>query len=341
MATADNVVTEEVTKEQVRSANQDFQTSVTGDASTTATADTANTDNGMSNFEKALVLGLGAVAVGAILNNGDQVVSNSGDRVVVQRDGELRVLKNDDVLLRQAGAEVATQTFDDGSTLTVVTRADGSKVTTIRSADGTVLRRSLTQVDGTNVQLIDDLSAADPVEVASLPPVPQEVVTTSSIEMTDQAALEAALTANLIAQTNRTYSLEQVRDIRQVRALAPQVELAAITFETGSAAIQPSQAEQLAALGGAIRQIVQNDPSAVFLIEGHTDAVGDAGYNLALSDRRAETVALALTEYFQVPPENLVTQGYGESILKVKTSTAERANRRAAVRNITALLRQS
>ena len=75
------------------------------------------------------------------------------------------------------------------------------------------------------------------------------------------------------------------------------------------------------------------------VIEGHTDAVGDASYNLALSDRRAETVALALTEYFDVPPANLVTQGYGESQLRVPTNGPEPANRRAVVRNITGLLR--
>ena len=161
-----------------------------------------NDKGGLSTFEKALVLGLGAVAVGAILKNGDKVVSNSGDRVVVQRDGELRVLKNDDVLLRQPGAQLATRTFDDGSTLTTVTRDDGSVVTTVpRAADGTVLRRSLTRADGTEVALIDDLDNTTPVEVSSLPPVPQETVSTSSVALTDQAALQAALTASLRADT--------------------------------------------------------------------------------------------------------------------------------------------
>jgi outer membrane protein OmpA-like peptidoglycan-associated protein len=84
--------------------------------------------------------------------------------------------------------------------------------------------------------------------------------------------------------------------------------------------------------------IIDDNPRAVFLVEGHTDAVGNAGYNLSLSDRRAETVALALTEYFGVPPQNLVTQGYGETDLKVPVLTDERANRRASVRNITRLL---
>lgn len=130
-----------------------------------------------------------------------------------------------------------------------------------------------------------------------------------------------------------------MREIRAVRELVPTIELNNVTFDTGSAAIRASQAEELAEVGGAIVDAIEQDPSAIFLIEGHTDAVGDDAYNLALSDRRAETVALALTEYFDVPPENLITQGYGESALKIRTQAAERANRRAAVRNVTSLLR--
>jgi outer membrane protein OmpA-like peptidoglycan-associated protein len=76
------------------------------------------------------------------------------------------------------------------------------------------------------------------------------------------------------------------------------------------------------------------------MVEGYTDAVGSDDDNLSLSDRRAEAVAVALTEQFQVPPENLVTQGYGEQYLKVQTSGPEEANRRVAVRRITPLMDQ-
>ena len=78
-----------------------------------------------------------------------------------------------------------------------------------------------------------------------------------------------------------------------------------------------------------------------FLIEGHTDATGKAAMNLALSDRRAESVALALTEYFDIPPENMVIQGYGESELRIDTQKDEVRNRRVAVRIITPLLRKA
>jgi outer membrane protein OmpA-like peptidoglycan-associated protein len=47
---------------------------------------------------------------------------------------------------------------------------------------------------------------------------------------------------------------------------------------------------------------------------------------------------VALTERFQVPAENLTTQGYGEQYLKVPTQAAEVQNRRVTVRRITPLL---
>ncbi len=336
--TTAEVQVETLTQEDVRSSSQDFETTATGETQAEARAGSDSGNDGLSNFEKALLLGLGAAVVGSVLNNGDEVVSNSGDRVIVERDGELVVLKDDDVLLRQPGAEVQTRTFDDGSTRTSVLREDGTQIVTIRGNDGRVLRRARILEDGTQIVLFDDTQASAPVVVAEIPRE-QEAAVEVDVSRGDTATLRAALLANQNRQFDRSYSLRQIRTISEVRDLAPQVELDTVTFATGSAAIEPSQAEELTSLGVAIVDIIQEDPGQMFLIEGHTDAVGDAGYNLALSDRRAETVALALTEYFGVPPENLITQGYGESILKVPTLRAERENRRAAVRNITSLLR--
>ena len=60
--------------------------------------------------------------------------------------------------------------------------------------------------------------------------------------------------------------------------------------------------------------------------------------NLVLSDKRAATVARILTEFYDVPAENLVTQGYGERYLKVKTEAAEKINRRVTIKRITSLI---
>lgn len=331
------VVTEEVTEADVRSSDEDFDTKVTAAGETAPAA--SNDDSGMSKFEKALLLGLGAVAVGSILKNGEKIVSRSGDRVVIQDpDGELRVLKDDNALIQRPGDQVQTQTFDDGSTRTIVTKADGSRIETIRSRDGSVLRRSNFDAQGREYILVDDLVEEREVIVSELPQV-QEKQELRIASNQDEEALRRALQAEARNDQGRTFSLRQVREIREVRSLAPQLELDAVRFPTGSAAIQPEQARALANIGSTLRDMIEKDPRTVILVEGHTDAVGDASYNLALSDRRAETVALALTEYFDVPPANLVTQGYGESQLRVPTNGAEPANRRAVVRNISGLLR--
>ncbi len=334
------VETEQVTES--RSSMEDFDTKVNlepdAQAQTQANAQASggNDDDGLSKLEKGLLVGAGALAVGALLRNNAQVVANSGDRVVVRRNNDLQVLKDDNALLRTPGAEVETQTFSDGSSRQIVTRSDGSKIITVRDENLRVIQRTKVFADGDRTVLFDDTVDVEPVEVSQLP----RASTRSEISVTpdsDVDSLRQALNADL--GVDRRFSLRQIRDISEVRTLAPALELEAVTFPTGSAAIQPSQAQELAALGSTIKEMIDRNPREVFLVEGHTDAVGSAAYNLALSDRRAETIALALTEYFDVPPENLVVQGYGEAFLKVPTQQAERENRRATVRRITPLLR--
>ena len=111
-----------------------------------------------------------------------------------------------------------------------------------------------------------------------------------------------------------------------------------MNFETGSWEIAPDQVERLAFVAQGIKRAVQRNPREVFLVEGYTDAVGNDVDNLSLSDRRAESVAVNLTNQFGVPAENLSTQGYGKQFLKIPTEAPERVNRRVAVRRITPLL---
>jgi outer membrane protein OmpA-like peptidoglycan-associated protein len=331
-AEADAPVTEEViTEETARSSAEDFQSAINATTqAVTATKDKKD-GKGLTTLEKAAVLGLGALAVGAILKNGSEVAVNSGDRVVVQNpDGSYRVIKDDNALLRQPGTTLSTQNYADGSTRTISTKADGTQIITVYDAQRRIIQRTRIDPDGQRYVLVDDSIGADPVEITTLP---RAQVTAES---TDTEALRAALARE--TAIDRRFSLAQVRQIAQVRALAPAVAVENITFATGSAAIRPEQARALAKLGDTIRARIAENPREIFLIEGHTDAVGDAAYNLALSDRRAESLALALTEYFGVPPENLVVQGYGEEFLKVDTQRGEEANRRVSVRRITDLL---
>jgi len=123
-----------------------------------------------------------------------------------------------------------------------------------------------------------------------------------------------------------------------LRERMPRIDLNTVNFDTGSWELTVSQIEKLAALAESLNRAIDRNPREVFLIEGHTDAVGNDVDNLSLSDRRAESVAIVLTQQFNVPPENLTTQGYGSQYLKIPTPGPERANRRVTVRRITPLL---
>ena len=111
-----------------------------------------------------------------------------------------------------------------------------------------------------------------------------------------------------------------------------------VTFDSGSWEVAPEQQARLAVVADAIRRVLAEHPDEVFMIEGHTDAVGSDVDNLSLSDRRAEAVAVILTDAYQIPPENLVTQGYGEQHPKLPVAGPSRENRRVAVRRVTPLL---
>ena len=320
------VTTEVVSQEASRTSDQEFAQSEAGAS-----------NGGLSNLERVGIFALGALAIGTILSNGRRVTAQTDDRVVLQDQyGNYSVLKNEDILVQTPGSSVRTETYSDGSMRTFVTRDDGVQIVTISNAQGRVLRRSRIDLDGNEVLLIDDMRQYDPIVIRDLPRASDENF--AYVDETDTDALRDALYAAEQRDHGRTFSLSQVREYHEVRNLEPEINLDNITFASGSAAISPSEAEELRAIGLLMLDMIYENPRELFLIEGYTDAVGDESNNLLLSDRRAETVALALTEYFGVWPENMVVQGYGERFLKVPTLQSERLNRRVAVRRITNLV---
>ncbi len=337
-AEAVTAVTEVLTEDSQRSSTQEF-------AAAPVALEDGRKRNRLSNLEKVGLVVLGALVVGAIIKDVNKredrrVVSNTGDRVVVLKpDGTYQVYKDDDTVIRRPGSKVRTETYRDGSTRTIVERPDGSQVVTIRDATGRVLRRAQYDRLGRELVLFDDLEPEEVVIIRDLPKPRKSRVVISTLD--DDAELKLALAAQDVAKAGRKFSLRQIREIPEVRALAATIDVDAITFDSGSSAIRASEANDLADLGSLMQDILDDNPREMFLIEGHTDATGAAALNLALSDRRAESVALALTEYFDIPPENMVIQGYGETELRIDTLANEKRNRRVAVRIIGPLLRQA
>ncbi|WP_034491951.1 OmpA family protein [Afifella pfennigii] len=287
---------------------------------------------------------LGAAA-GALAG---RVIESYGDRVVIERDGQ-RYIRSDsetDRLLRRA-RDVEVEDLGEGRTRTVVTRPNGAEIITIRDYDGSIIRRTRRTPDGREIVLIDDRWAgprerrrAERFE-QSLPPLRYDLPRERYIVDLGRASqddLRQTLAAPPVEPVERAYTLEEVRDSARLRDKLRRVDLDAITFATDSAAIARSEVPELARIGRAMEDLLAQNPNELFLIEGHTDAVGSDLYNLALSDRRAESVAIVLSENFDIPPENLVTQGYGEQYLKVPTEAPERQNRRVTMRRITPLV---
>lgn len=101
-----------------------------------------------------------------------------------------------------------------------------------------------------------------------------------------------------------------------------------ILFATDSAVVNPGLRSDL----GALARNLLNYPNSAVEVIGHTDNVGDAGYNLALSQRRAASVASVL---FQngVPSSRVVTIGRGESrpVASNLTPEGRQQNRRVEI----------
>ncbi|MBO0662203.1 OmpA family protein [Jiella sp. CQZ9-1] len=230
-----------------------------------------------------------------------------------------------------------------------VIRDNGVKVVTVTNRYGEIIRRSRIEPDGREVVLFYDPYARDDRQPTyevdpgrDLPPLRVDIPEDEYIVDTsrpDEELYYRTLIAPPVETVNRIYSVDEVLRSQRLRAKTRRIDLSTINFDFGSAQITESQVGKLQALAEAINKIVDKNPSETFLVEGHTDAVGSQLANLDLSDKRAEAVAAALTKYFDVPPENLVTQGYGEEGLKVNTQAPNRENRRVTLRRITPLVR--
>lgn len=131
----------------------------------------------------------------------------------------------------------------------------------------------------------------------------------------------------------------EIRRRPELRRAAPSIDIQSINFAFGSSAIPYSEREKVEQIARALKRILRRRPGEVFLIEGHTDAVGSFESNLELSERRAASLKRDLVRYFNVPPRSLETVGYGEEYLLVPTQREEWRNRRVTIRRITDFIR--
>ena len=274
--------------------------------------------------------------------DGAQVYFEQGRTIV--RDGDGYYLRHDvnDRFRRLGGSYNSERRGDEF--VSTYRRPNGDVVITYTDASGNLLRRVRRMPNGTEIVIIENRVREQRglgQLVIDAPPPPMRLARDRYIVMAseaDEPLIYETLTAPPVAPPPRAYSLEEIRYSPAVRAYTRSIDINSINFDSGAWTIPAQESGRLAALAKALNQAIARNPREVFLIEGHTDAVGAPVDNLSLSDRRAEEVATVLTRDFNVLPENLTTQGYGEQNLKVQTQEASRENRRVVVRRITPLL---
>lgn len=291
------------------------------------------------------------------------VIEEPGKRRIIRENNHVVIQHDENERLRHVAPNARFVKGKGGTNVAVIERPGGFKVYSETDANGQLLRRYRRGPDGRDTVIIDnrrrrhgvgrDIAAgigigvgviAGAVILDSILDVPEPRVSIPrdryivDYERASDDDVYEALSAPPVEEFSDRYTLDEIRSTASLRDRMRRVDLDDITFEFGSWDVDPSEYNKLERIARAMRRVIDRNPNEVFMIEGYTDAVGSQEDNLSLSDRRAQSVAEVLTEQFQIPFENLTTQGYGEQYLKVPTDGPERLNRRVAVRRITPLL---
>ena len=281
-----------------------------------------------------------------VQQDGRTIITEPG-RVIIRDPSGMEFVRHDEMdRFRYGARDIQVQQVGNESR-TVVFRPDGSQIITVTDRNGRLIRRIRRDPMGREIIIIDNGFGPPPGGpgyggyYVDLPPpvilIPQDRYIVDA-QYAAPALIYQTLMAPPVERIERRYSLDEVRYSPGLRERMPSIDLDTIVFDSGSWAIAPDQADKLAVIAQGLNDAIARNPREVFLIEGHTDATGNDTDNLSLSDRRAEAVAELLTSQFQVPAENLTSQGYGEQYLKIPTQGPEVQNRRVTVRRITPLL---
>jgi outer membrane protein OmpA-like peptidoglycan-associated protein len=149
--------------------------------------------------------------------------------------------------------------------------------------------------------------------------------------------IERALLAPPRQKFARKISVEEFAAKPQARKALTRIEVDTIRFGFNEAFVREEEVDSLDQIAAVIERVLKKYPREVFLIEGHTDAVGSDPYNAKLSKARAEAVKKALSTYYIIPARNLQTVGLGERYLKIPTAEAEQENRRVSISRATSV----
>ena len=277
-----------------------------------------------------------------------QSLGGTGNRRIFSVDRSNIVETPDTARIARQSDEVIVERLPGNRTRETIIRPNGDEIVTIYNRWGDIIQRSRILPDGREVFLSYGHRSEEKEENAwrdpgrNLPPLRLAVSAGDYVldaeRVEDEREFYGFLKKPPVERIERPYSLNEVKRSARLRDKVRRIEMSNLPFASGSAEIPERQIDRLAGLASAILMLLEKNPAETFLIEGHTDAMGPEVENLALSDRRAENLAVVLSDVFGIPPENLATQGYGERFLRIGTDGPEPLNRRIVFRRITPLI---
>jgi outer membrane protein OmpA-like peptidoglycan-associated protein len=166
------------------------------------------------------------------------------------------------------------------------------------------------------------VAQAAPMQAAAAPPADSK---TSSEQIIQQLTPPAA------APPLHFRGLHLLTSQPAATAQMPAVGLD-IRFKTNSAELTEDTKALVKQLADAMKS--EQLSKYHFLVEGHTDSVGKAEYNMSLSKRRAQAVKEYLVTAYGVPRTRLEAIGRGQTMPINASDPANPANRRVQVVNI-------
>jgi len=142
-----------------------------------------------------------------------------------------------------------------------------------------------------------------------------------------QADAEAARAAKAKAESDKLMKeLASLKAQQTERGIV--LTIGDVLFATGKADLSVSAAKSV----GTLAEFLQKNPNRNVLIEGHTDSVGADDYNLALSQRRADSVKDNLLEN-GIYAGRITAVGYGKKfpVASNDTKAGKAQNRRVDI----------
>jgi outer membrane protein OmpA-like peptidoglycan-associated protein len=136
------------------------------------------------------------------------------------------------------------------------------------------------------------------------------IAANKTLEASDARSDAAASAQDTASANERAARLElQVTEMQGMRTdRGVVVTLGDVQFASGRSELQEGSQRSI----GKLTAFLADHPQRTVRVEGFTDNVGADGYNRRLSERRAESVTVALTRG-GVDPHRIQTEGYGNA----------------------------